>query len=813
MIESLLKRIERNRKEHDRLIALILCLSMVVSLGVFSGLRMDAIAKTYTRVVLECPYMAEDTVQVVHTHNDDCFDEYGNLACTLPELEAHIHGDECFTEVKTLVCGLEETPGHVHSDACYTAETTLACTLEESEGHQHTEDCYTLERGDLLCENTDEDHEHSDACFAWNEVLSCGMEAGEGAHVHSEDCYRTDMILTCGMEEGEGAHTHTDDCYLVDRVLTCDKPEIVLHTHTEDCYQKNEDGSIYVDEDGYSWLTCGQQEIIEHVHDADCFEVYELDDGEPEAVEETIEEIAVTDETTEEQAEVTENAETGTEEPASELNDTENTENTDGNTEEKPADAEEADAEESESEEPTELTEAEENKEAKEEAAKEETTEGTEEENEATDTEADVPAVAMPAQSFEKFAGGIKVSVEAPEGAFPENTRMSVKPVNGSGLVDTVSGAVNGEILEVQAVDIKFYDAEGNEIEPAIPIRVTLTPWASAHEDQTTQVVHIDKAGDAEVIEQAADAEPAGEREVVFDADSFSIYAIVYSVSFEYEVDGQVYTSTMPGAQDKLLSELIRELNVVSEEQFADFMAKIAEVSISNPEVLKISEIESDWTIRPLKNSEEEEALTIVMQDGATFRITVEAEGITEVRTEDETAVIRTVNDLYLPEEASATAELLDEEKSEGVITAVQQTAKPAEEDLENTAEAADAGTIYQAFSVGLENVDVESYDGFNVSVTLPEDAVVGRDFQLYQVKEDGTATDLTETLEVKSEQTEEGLQAVSKLSFTTNDFADYVLCYSIEKFYTTYEGDSLKISLNYGPNAGISATAANCLK
>ena len=765
MSESLLRRILRDHQAQRRTIALILCLSMVLSLGIFSGLRKDAIAKTYTRVVLECPYMAKDAPQVVHTHNDDCYDEYGNLACTLPELEAHTHGDDCFTEVKTLVCSLEENFGHVHSDACYTAETTLDCTLEESEGHQHTEDCYTLERGDLLCENTDEEHEHSDECFAWNEVLSCGMEAGEGAHTHSEDCYRTDMILTCGMEEGEGAHTHTEDCYLVERVLTCDKPEIVLHIHTEDCYQKNEDGSIYVDEDGYSWLICGQQEIIEHVHDENCFAVYEMDDGEPEETEEASKEIAVTDETAAEptEAEVTDEAESTTTE-ADNTDDAEATEEKD------------------ESKEPTELTESEENKEEA------------------------VPAVAMPAQSFEKTAGGIKVSVEAPEGAFPENTRMSVQPVNGSGLVDTVSDAVNGEILEVQAVDITFYDADDNEIEPATAIRVSIVPADSQYSEEKANVVHIDDAGEATAVEQA-EGTTEDNSEVVFDVETFSIYAIVYTVHFEYEVDGQVYTSSMPGAQDKLLSELIRELNVVSEEQFADFMTKIAKVSISNPEVLKITEIEGDWTIRPLKDSEEVEALTIVMQDGATFRITVEAEGITEVRTEDETAVISTVNDLYLPEEASATAEMLDEEKSESAIAAVQQAAAPTEEkDPENAEKSADAtaGTNYQAFSVGLENVDVEGYEGFNVSVTLPEDAVVGRDFQLYQVKEDGTATDLTESLTVTSEPNEDGLQTVSELSFTTNDFADYVLCYSIETYYTDYKGDTFKITLNYGPNACI---------
>ena len=789
MMESLLKRIEKNRKEHRRWIALILCLSMVVSLGIFSGLRKDAIAKTYTSVVLECPYMADDAPQVVHTHNDDCYDEYGNLACTLPELEAHTHGDDCYTEVKSLVCGLEENPGHVHSDACYFTQTSLVCGLEESEGHQHTEDCYTLERGDLICENTDEDHEHTDDCFAWNEVLTCGLEAGEGAHVHSDDCFKTERVLTCGLEEGEGAHVHTEDCYLVDRVLTCDKPEIILHTHTDDCYQKNDDGSIYVDEDGYSWLICGQQEIIEHVHDENCFAVYELDDGEPEETEAGGEFVVM-------QPEEIDGTEADTEEATSEVNDAENTENTDSTTEVVTA---EADIEEKdESKENTELTETEENKEEAEDDTKEET--------ESTDAESDVPAVPMPAQSFEKTAGGIKVSVEAPEGAFPENTRMSVKPVNGSGLVDTVSGAVNGEILEVQAVDITFYDADDNEIEPATAIRVSIVPADSQYSEEKANVVHIDDAGEATTVEQA-EGTTEDNSEVVFDVETFSIYAIVYTVHFEYEVDGQVYTSSMPGAQDKLLSELIRELNVVSEEQFADFMTKIAEVGISNPEVLKITEIESDWTIRPLKNSEEEEALTIVMQDGATFRITVEAEGITEVRTEDETAVIRTVNDLYLPEEASATAEMLDEEKSESAIAAVQQPMESTEEkDPENADNVTDAdvGTQYQVFNIGLENVDIETYDGFNVSVTLPEDAVVGRDFQLYQVKEDGTATDLTKTLTVTSESNSDGLQAVSELSFTTNDFADYVLCYSIETFYTTYEGDYLKITLNYGPKAGI---------
>ena len=88
-------------------------------------------------------------------------------------------------------------------------------------------------------------------------------------------------------------------------------------------------------------------------------------------------------------------------------------------------------------------------------------------------------------------------------------------------------------------------------------------------------------------------------------------------------------------------------------------------------------------------------------------------------------ATVSTVNDLYLPASGEVKAELLTKEQGGNAIAAVQ---------------TAEESSSYQAFSIALENVDVTAYDGFNVAVTLPEDAVVGRDFQLYQVKEDGTA-------------------------------------------------------------------------
>ena len=150
MMDSLLKRIEINRKAHARWIAMVLCLSMLVSLGTFAGFHKTAVAKVYTNEVLDCPYAHEGAEKVAHTHNDDCYDGE-TLVCSLPEIEAHTHTEECFVEREVPVCGLEENPGHQHTDACYTERDVLKCGLEENPGHQHTGTCFNRGRTHPHC--------------------------------------------------------------------------------------------------------------------------------------------------------------------------------------------------------------------------------------------------------------------------------------------------------------------------------------------------------------------------------------------------------------------------------------------------------------------------------------------------------------------------------------------------------------------------------------------------------------------------------------------------------------------------------------
>ena len=679
------------KRRHGWYLAVILVLAVLVTVGVGGLFHQPAVAKTYQVTVLTCTAEAPAgpgyAGYFVHTHNEDCFDENETLVCPLPEIKAHVHDETCYTTTSVQTCG-----------------------LAESDGHQHSEACYTRVRGDLICGKStepvldeagnvlEEGHVHTDECFAWTEELTCGMEAGEGAHHHNESCF----------------------AYVTN--LTCDKPEVILHAHSDDCYQKNEDGSIYEDEDGNTFLICGMTEVTEHVHGPECFTTYELDDEEnpiffttETAAEET--DAASDAESTEgdesgfiflfpeedaseEEEQPAENQETdpaasegtgetnGTTDNTSE-NAAENTELADGV--EPNAEGEKQEAASSEAaptaEEPhtvvytgtrgaeksgvTVLAEIPEGtldeaaqlvlSDADESAARkqilqvvnENAAEGEEREissmllldigfvsgggpaavngldpirvtikaaairsmsapklfhlsdgtarevkdvlfdaeagtavftgitfspfavvdltgdDPGEETAEETVSVLMPAQSFTGETDGVLVSVEAPEGAFPEGTTMVVSPVEmDDDTLSNVTGAVesSGEqkLVTAQAVDISFFGADGNQIEPKLPIKVSMKS-ALVSESENVALVHLTEADTAETAENETSEAPVvpvakvvtdvqvvenpdEHNEIQFESDAFSVYVLVgtETITTNYiTADGETYTITV----------------------------------------------------------------------------------------------------------------------------------------------------------------------------------------------------------------------------------------------------------------------------
>ena len=173
-----------------------------------------------------------------------------------------------------------------------------------------------------------------------------------------------------------------------------------------------------------------------------------------------------------------------------------------------------------------------------------------------------------------------------------------------------------------QAVDITFFDAEGNEIEPVKPVRVTLTSGTvkkvreEAKESAIADpvVVHIDNDGNAEQMDLAGPkgAGPsgdAGEEDLDFQADSFSVYAIVYTVDFHYDVDGKTYDYSIMGGETISLKQLLPVLHVIRDDTSTEtdevqiFINDIDSVRFSDESLVRVAKIDEDITAGKLKEN------------------------------------------------------------------------------------------------------------------------------------------------------------------------------------------------------------------
>jgi uncharacterized repeat protein (TIGR02543 family) len=128
--------------------------------------------------------------------------------------------------------------------------------------------------------------------------------------------------------------------------------------------------------------------------------------------------------------------------------------------------------------------------------------------------------VEMPKQVFKGSANGLNVSVVAEENTFPANTTMVVTGVSDEEAIAAAEKTTDDDVADAKGVDITFYDADGNKIEPANNNSVTVTMTSDeAIDGDSHSIVHVD-GGSAEKI---ADAEASG---AIFKTDSFSIYVI-----------------------------------------------------------------------------------------------------------------------------------------------------------------------------------------------------------------------------------------------------------------------------------------------
>lgn len=488
----------------------------------------------------------------------------------------------------------------------------------------------------------------------------------------------------------------------------------------------------------------------------------------------------------------------------------------------------------------------------------------------------------------------LKVHVEADEGTFPPGTAMRLAEADPDIVAAALEGSVEGRTKGFHAVDISFWSAPGDgsstepvEIEPLKPIRVSITSEAirQAVEDSSTAplVVHVedsadksdkenkaDKSDEADAADKAdksdeadiavktqdltetKDAETEGNADTLtFKADSFSVYAVVYTVDFHYEVNGKMYEFSIPGGGFVSFYKLVEVLgiarigentadlgkneaveaenapenventadsdvynvgeetgiekidantgsgyeesislnNVEVSEATKNFVADVKSVDFSNPELASVDP--DSWDIVFIRDekdhSGDQGTLTIAMKDGSAFTIDITITGQKNIDA-DGIATISSVTGVYLPDDAEGNAAILNEEESCEAIASVKELLDISDNEQENVQ--------YQVFDIGLDGVDVSAYEGgFKVLVNLPEN-IVGKDFHLYHIHEGMTEEIELSTISkpeeiglstVSKSVDETGLESVTGFEFVTDGFSEFVLSYTVEYSYANY--------------------------
>jgi hypothetical protein len=166
----------------------------------------------------------KDVDYVVHSHNEFCYDDAGNLICELDERSEHTHSKKCYDEDGNLTCDKVEVVLHTHSDDCYDENDTLTCGKAQIISHQHTADCVKVVKGETVESKT----------------LTCDIEE----HTHTDQCYKEPESLT---------FTYEDD--LVSGVITV--------PYSDALPDDLECTVVPVDEDDSSY-----DEMVESVNDA-----------------------------------------------------------------------------------------------------------------------------------------------------------------------------------------------------------------------------------------------------------------------------------------------------------------------------------------------------------------------------------------------------------------------------------------------------------------------------------------------------------------------------------------------------------------
>ena len=201
------------------------------------------------------------------------------------------------------------------------------------------------------------------------------------------------------------------------------------------------------------------------------------------------------------------------------------------------------------------------------------------------------------------------------EAGLPENTQLVAEEIpesdeNYAAWCDEALKALHeaGEGESIESLEFaRFYDislcADEQQIEPeaAVNVSISYKKAIPVADEEHLRIVHfaVDEEGQLqpEVLEEenvVLSMKKGKLQEAAFEADSFSVYGIVYTVDFHHEADGQTYDYSIEGESAISLKALVKELHMAED---ADaFMSEVRNVEFTDPELLRACRVEDDMT-------------------------------------------------------------------------------------------------------------------------------------------------------------------------------------------------------------------------
>ena len=224
--------------------------------------------------------------------------------------------------------------------------------------------------------------------------------------------------------------------------------------------------------------------------------------------------------------------------------------------------------------------------------------------------------------SFEGDGFNVTAACDAKAG-LPSQTELAVTPIDENdedyeAYCDEALKAVQDEEGGESTKELKFayfYDislmADGESVEPDAPVDVAISYEKALHvsDAENLRIVHfgVDKKGEpkTEVLNPEDVTLDLQEKEMsgaAFAAESFSVYAVVYTVDFHWDVNGKEYDFSIPGGGFISLTELLDALDVV-EDDSETFITEVEKVEFSDPDLVWVGQTDSETTVGALKEA------------------------------------------------------------------------------------------------------------------------------------------------------------------------------------------------------------------